>query len=129
MRGVTIVYGITFMEGLVFAAAGITPQKDPALYPILALLAGAIGVAVALRVTGTTRPASLVAMGVGIWILSVTSVIVGAQSLGGWFESSISIATMMILGRLLLGSSPDETPVQSPYGTLVRGMTQRRRHV
>lgn len=129
MRGVILVYGITFMAGLALAAAGITPQMDPALYPLLALLVGAIGVAVAIHVTGTTRPACLVAMGVGIWLLSVTGVLVGAQSLGRWFESSISIATMMILGRLLLGVSLDETPIQSPYGTLLRSMKQTRRNV
>lgn len=129
VHAVAIVYGITFVAGLVFAAMGITPQIDPALYPLLALLVGTIGVAVALRVMDSTRPACLVALGVGIWLLSVTSVLVGAQSLMGWFESSVSIATTVLLGRLLLRVSLDEAPVPSPYATLVRSMSQTRRHV
>jgi hypothetical protein len=128
VRGVVIVYIVAFLAGLLLAATGITPQTSPGLYPVIALLVGAIGVAVALRVTDTTRPACLVAMGVGIWLLSVTSVLVGAQSLTGWLQSSMSIVTTMLLGRLLLGVTLDE-PVQSSYAPIVRRMTQTRRNV
>ncbi|MGB4068863.1 MAG: hypothetical protein WBK08_12600 [Nitrospira sp.] len=128
VRGVVIVYIVAFVAGLVLAALGITPQSEPGSYPLIALLMGAIAVAVALRVTDTTRPACLVAMGVGIWLLSVTSVLVGAQSLTGWLQSSMSIVTTMLLGRLLLGVTLDE-PVQSSYAPIVRGMTQTRRNV
>lgn len=129
VRGVVIVYIVAFMAGLVLAALGITPQSKPGFYPLIALLVGAIAVAVALRMTDTMRPAGLVAMGIGIWLLSVTSVLVGAQSLAGWFGSSLSIAAMMLLGRLLLGVTVDDSPAQSPYATIVRSMTQTRRNV
>lgn len=128
-RGVLVVYGISFLAGLLLAAIGFTPQSEPGLYPLLALLVGAIAVAVALRVTDTSRPASLVAIGIGIWLLSLTSVLVGAQSLAGWFGSSLSIAATMLLGRLLLGVTMDDSPAQSPYATLVRSMPQTRRKV
>ena len=129
IRGVIIVYGMTLMAGLVLAVLGITPQSEPTLYPFIALLAGAIAVAVALHVIATTRPACLVAMGLGIWLLSLTSVLVGAQSLTGWFGSTISIAMTMLLGRLLLGTTLDNSPVESSYATVVRRMTQTRRNV
>lgn len=129
IRGVFVVYGISFLAGLVLAALGFTPQSEPGVYPLLALLVGAIAVAVALHVTATTRLSSLIAMGVGIWLLSVTSVLVGAQSLVGWFGSSLSIAATMLLGRLLLGVTLDDSPAQSTYATLVRSMTPTRRKV
>lgn len=126
VRGIIIVYGVIFLAGMLLAALGITPQIDPGLYPLLALLVGAIGVAVALHVIHTTRPACLVAMGVGIWVLSGIAVLLGAQSIGAWFASSLSIAATMLLGRLLLGTL-HETPVQSSYAPIVRSMTQARR--
>ncbi len=43
VRGVAIVYGVTFVSGLVFAFNGITPQTDHVAYPLLALLTGAVG--------------------------------------------------------------------------------------
>lgn len=129
VRGVAIVYGLAFMAGLLLAALGITPQSEPTLYPLIALLVGAISVAVALHVIATTRPACLAAMGLGIWLLSLTSVLVGAQSLVGWFGSILSIAATMLLGRLLLGATLEESPAQSPYATIVRSMTQTRRKV
>ena len=110
VRGVAIVYGITFVSGLVFAFNGITPQTDHVAYPLLALLTGAVGVAIALRVADTTRLSYLVAIGVGVWLLSSTSVLLGAQSLTGWVNSSAFIATTVILGRLLLGISLDTLP-------------------
>ena len=100
MRGVAIVYGITFVSGLVFAFTGITPQTDHIAYPLLALLTGAVGVAIALRAADTTRLSYLVAIGVGIWLLSSTSVWFGAQSVTGWVTSSAFIAAMTILDTI-----------------------------
>lgn len=102
-RGVAIAYGISFLSGLVFFANDITPQTDQVLYPLLALLSGAIGVAVALRVMETTKPAYLIALGIGLWLINLSSVLIGAQTLTGWLDSSVFIATTVILGRLLLG--------------------------
>ena len=128
VRGVTIVSGMTFLGGMLLAALGITPKIDPGLYPLLALLVGGISVAVALHMTDTTRPVCLIAMGVGIWLFSGTAVLVGVQSLAGWFQSGLSIAATVLLGRLLLGTL-HEAPVQSSYAPIVRSMTQTRRHV
>ncbi|MBS0167103.1 MAG: hypothetical protein JSR29_13540 [Nitrospira sp.] len=128
IRGVTIVSGTTFLAGMLLAAFGITPKIDPGLYPLLVLLVGAMSVSVALRMTDATRPACLVAMGVGIWLLSGTAVLLDVQSLAGWFQSSISIAATVLLGRLLLGITLDE-PVQSSYAPIVRSMPRSRRNV
>jgi hypothetical protein len=121
------VYGITFLSGLAFAFTGITPQTDHVLYPLLALLMGAVGVAIAIRVAGTTRLSYLMAVGVGVWLISSTSVLLGAQSLTGWMTSSAFIVATVILGRLLLGFSLDrvETPAKS-YSALVQRATQPR---
>ena len=129
LRGVAIVYGTTFLSGLAFAFTGITPQTDQVLYPLLALLMGAVGVAIALRLADTTRPSSLMAIGVGVWLLSSTSVLLGAQSVTGWVTSSVFIAATVILGRLFVGSSLDkvQTPAKS-YSTLVQRATQIRRN-
>lgn len=129
IRGVAIVYGITFVSGLAFAFTGITPQTDQVLYPLLALLMGAVGVALALRVAKSTRLSYLVAIGVGVWLLSSTSVWLGAQSVTGWVMSSAFIAATVILGRLLLGFSLDrvQTPAKS-YSVLVQRATQKRRN-
>ena len=122
-------YGITFVSGLVFAFTEITPQTNQVLYPLLALLMGAVGVAIALRVADTTRLLYLVAIGVGVWLLSSSSVWLGAQSFTGWVTSSAFIAAMVILGRLLLGISLDtgQTPAKS-YSTLVQRVTRTRRN-
>ena len=127
--GVAIVYGTTFVSGLVFAFAGITPQKYHMAYPLLALYTSAVGVALALRVADTTRPSYLVAIGVGVWLLSSTSVLLGAQSVTGWVTSSAFIAATVILGRLFVGSSLGkvQTPAKS-YSTLVQRATQTRRN-
>ena len=68
-RGVVVAYGISFVSGLVFFATGLTPQTDRVLYPLLALLSGAIGVAVALRVDG--RSETLASCGLGTWALAL----------------------------------------------------------
>ena len=111
VRGMVIVYGTTFLSGLVFAFSGVTPQTDHVAYPLLALFTGAVGVAIALRVANITRFSYLVAMGVGVWLLSSTSVLLGAQSLTGWVNSSVFIATTVILGRLLIGINVHTFPI------------------
>ena len=103
IRGVAIVYGVTFVAGLLLAFNGITPQTNYVAYPLLALITGAVGVAIALRVAETTKLSYLVALGVGVWLLSATGVLLGAQTVTAWLDSSLFTATTVILGRLLLG--------------------------
>src|SRR5262245_11168132 len=100
LQAVAIAYGVTFMSALLLAFAGVTPQAHYVAYPLLALHMSAVGVALALRVADTTRLSYLVAIGVGVWLLSSTSVLLGAQSLTGWVNSSAFIAATVILGRL-----------------------------
>lgn len=119
LRGVAIVYGCTFVSGLVFAFNGITPQTDHIGYSLLALLTGAVGVAIALRVADTTRLSYLVAIGGGVWLLSSTSVLLGAQSFTGWVNSGAFIATTVILGRLLIGVSLDTVPTPAMSYSIV----------
>ena len=129
MRAVATAYGTTFLSGLVFAFAGITPQTHHMTYPLLALLTSAVGVALALRVADTTRLSYLMAIGLGIWLLSSTSVLLGAQSFGGWLDSSVFIGITLILGRLLLGTSLDTLPASaSTYSTFAQRPTQTRRN-
>lgn len=129
-QGVAIVYGTTVLSGLVFAFIGIQPQNDQVVYPLLALLTGAVGVALALRVAQTTRPSYLVYLGVGVWLLSSTSVLLGAQSLTGWVNSSAFIAIMVLVGRLLRGFTPDTHPAPSrSYANLVQRAAGTRRNV
>ena len=104
LKGVAIVYGVSFVAGLVLAFDDITPQSNPNVYPLLALVTGAVGVALALRVAHTTRVSYLLAIGIGFWLVSGTSVIVGAQTVITWLDSSIFVATIVSLGRLLLGT-------------------------
>jgi hypothetical protein len=114
---------------LVLAFAGITPQTDHVAYPLLALLTSAVGVALALRVADTARLSVLVAIGVGIWLLSSTSVLLGAQSFAGWVNSSVFIGITLILGRLLVGRSLDTLPASaSTYSTFAQRSTQMRRN-
>jgi len=129
VRGVAIVYGVTFVSGLVFAFNGITPQTDHVAYPLLALLTGAVGVAIALRVAETTRPSYVLAIGLGVWVLSSTSVLVGAQSFTGWVSSSAFIGTTLILGRLLVGTNQKTLPASALCcSTLAQRATQTRRN-
>ena len=104
LKGVAIVYGVSFVAGLVLAFDDITPQSNPNVYPLLALVTGAVGVALALRVAHTTRVSYLLAIGIGFWLVSGTSVFVGAQTVTTWLDSSIFVTTTVILGRLLLGT-------------------------
>lgn len=104
LKGVAIVYGASFAAGLVFAIIGITPQSDPNMYPLLALVTGAGGVALALRVAHTTRWPYLLAIGIGFWLVSGTSVFVGAQTVATWLDSGVFVAITVLLGRLLLGT-------------------------
>ena len=41
LKGVAIVYGVSFVAGLVLAFDDITPQSNPNVYPLLALVAEA----------------------------------------------------------------------------------------
>jgi hypothetical protein len=110
MQGVAIVYGVTFVSGLLLAINGITPQTNHVAFPILALLTGAVGVAIALRVAETTRLSYLVALSLGVWLLNSTSVLLGAQTVTAWLDSSLFIGTTVILGRLLLGRDLETLP-------------------
>jgi len=66
---------------------------------------------------------------VGIWLLSSTSVLLGAQSFAGWVNSSIFIGITLILGRLLVGTSLDTLPTStSTYSTFVQRSPQTRRN-
>ena len=119
VRAVTVAYGTTFVSGLVLALAGITPQTHHVGYPLLTLFTGAVGVAIALRVADTSRLSYLLAIGVGIWLLNSTSILLGAQSFAAWIDSSIFNGITLILGRLLVGTSLDTpTPTES-YSALV----------
>ena len=100
LKGVAIAYGVSFAAGLVLALAGLTPQANPIVYPLLAIVTGAIGFAIALRVAHTTHWPYLVAFGTGFWLVCGTSVFVGAQTVTNWLASSVSVAATVILGRL-----------------------------
>ncbi|MBK5282001.1 MAG: hypothetical protein JJE16_07940 [Nitrospiraceae bacterium] len=102
LKGVAVVYGVSFVAGFVFAIIGITPQSNPNVYPLLALVTGAVGVALALRVAHTTRWSYLLAIGIGLWLVSGTSVFVGAQTVTAWLDSGVFVAITVLLGRLLL---------------------------
>jgi hypothetical protein len=129
VRAVAMAYGIIFVSGLVLAFAGITPQTHQVTYPLLALLTSAVGVALALRVANTTRLSCLVAIGVGLWLLSSTSVLIGAQSFAGWVNSSVFIGITLLLGRLLVGTSLDTLPASAvPYSTFVQRPTRTHRN-
>jgi hypothetical protein len=129
VRGVAIVYGVTFVSGLAFAVIGITPQTDHVAYPLLALLTSAVGVMIALRVADTTRPSYLVAIGVGVWLLSSTGVLLGAQSFTGWVSSSAFIGATLILGRLLVGRTLETLPASAvSYLPLIQRATKTRRN-
>jgi len=110
MQGIAIVYGVTFVSGLLLAFNGITPQTNHVAFPLLALLTGAVGVAIALRVAETTQLSYLVALSLGVWLLNSTSVFLGAQTVAAWLDSSLFIGTTVILGRLLLGRDLETLP-------------------
>jgi hypothetical protein len=129
VHAVAIAYGITFVSGLVLAFAGITPQTHHVAYPLLALHTSAVGVALALRVADITRLSVLAAIGLGIWLLNSTSVLLGAQSIAGWVNSSVFIGITLILGRLLVGTSLDTLPASdSAYSTFAQRSTQTHRN-
>jgi hypothetical protein len=109
-RGVVVAYGISFASGLVFFLAGLTPQADQTLYPLLAFLSGAIGCVIALRVMGTTELWHLMLLGLGLWFFNFSNVLLGAQTFVGWLDSSAFIATTVLGGRLLLGNSLVSVP-------------------
>jgi hypothetical protein len=102
LKGVAIVYCVTFVAGLVLAFDNITPQSNPIMYPLLALGTGAVGVALALRIAHTTRLSFVLAIAIGLWLVSGTSMFVGAQTVTAWLDSSVFVASIVILGRLVL---------------------------
>ena len=104
LKGVAIVCAVSFVAGRVLAFNNITPQSNPNVYPLLTLVAEAIGVALALRVADTTRLSYLLTIGISFWLITGTSVFVGAQSVKTWLDSSVFVATSVILGRGLLGT-------------------------
>jgi hypothetical protein len=128
LRAVAIAYGSTFVSGLVLAFLEITPQTHPLGYSLLALFTGAVGVALALRAADTSRLSYLLMIGVGVWLLSLTSVLFGAQSFVGWINSSVFIGITLILGRLLVGTSLDRPAPAGSYSTLVHRATQPHRN-
>jgi hypothetical protein len=104
LKGVAIVYGMSFAAGLVFAFNGMTPESHPTMYPLLALITEAVGVALAIRVAHNTRFSYLCTVGIGLWLISGTSVILGAQTVLAWLNSSAFVVLAFLLGRLLLGT-------------------------
>ena len=104
LKSVAIVNGLSFVASLVLVYANITPQSNPIVYPLLALLTGAVGVALALRVAHTTRVPYLFAIGIGLWLVNGISVLLGAQSAMNWLESSVFVALTVLLGRVLVGT-------------------------
>jgi hypothetical protein len=128
-RAVAIAYCTTFVSGLVLAFVGITPQTHHVGYPLLALITGAVGVALALRAADTSRLSYLLAIGVGVWLLSSTSVLLGAQSFLEWINSSVFIGITLFLGRLLVGTSLDTLPASAvPYSTFIQRAPRTHRH-
>ncbi len=113
--GVVLAYGISFVSGLVFFLAGLTPHADQTLYPLLAFLSGAIGGAIALRVMGTTELFPLVLLGIGRWLLNLNNVLLGTQTFAGRVGSGAFIAATVLGGRLLLGNSL--APLPAPGGS------------
>ena len=130
MQGVAVVYGVTFVSGLLLAFNGITPQTNHLAYPLLALLTGAVGVAIALRVAETTRLSYLVSLGLGVWLLNATSILLEAQTVAAWLDSSLFIATTVLLGRLLLGRDLETPPTSdlSRSQIISRNNSQARTH-
>jgi hypothetical protein len=102
LKGVAIVYSVTFVAGLVLAFDNITPQSNPIMYSLMALVTGAVGVALALRIAHTTRLSYVLAIGIGLWLVSGTSMFVGAQTVTAWLDSSVFVASIVVLGRLVL---------------------------
>ena len=128
-QGAVIVYGTAFVSGLVFALIGIQPQTDQVVYPLLALFTGAVGVTLALRVAKSTQISYLVSLGVSVWLLSSTSVLLDAQSLTGWVNSSAFIAITVLVGRLLRGFSLDTLPVPiKSYANLIQRAARTHRN-
>jgi hypothetical protein len=128
VQGVVIVYSAMFLSVLVLPYVGIPPKTYPQLYPLLILLMGTMGVALALRLAETTRPLYLVWIGVGVFVLNSITVWLSIQSLTGWVTRSLFIAMAVILGRLSVGSSLDIDPTPTlSCSTLVKLASRSRR--
>ena len=122
VKGVAIVYGASFVAAFVLAFCSITPPSHPNVYPVLVLITESIGVALALYAVRATRLSYLIVLGIGLWLVSGTSVLAGAQSVTSWLESSVFVAATITLGRLLLGTSR----VASPLDLSLSGIIHRR---
>ena len=122
LKGLAVVYGLSFLTGLMLTYYNITPRSHPTSYPLLILATEAFGVALALRLAHTTRMFYLLALGIGLWLVSGTSVLVGEQSASRWLESSVFVAAAVILGRTLLGTRQ----VAPPLDLSLRGIIHNR---
>jgi hypothetical protein len=122
LKGVAIVYGLSFVTAFVLAFWQITPQSHPTVYPALVLIAESIGVALALYAVRATRLSYLVILGITLWLVSGTSVLAEAQSVTSWLESIVFVAAAITLGRLILGTSR----AASPLDLSLSGIAQRR---
>ena len=120
LKGVAIVYGVSVAAGLVLAFADITPQANPNVYPLVALVIGASGVAIALRAAHTTGVSYLIGLGTSFWLVCGTSVFIGAQTLTSWLASNGVVAGTVLLGRLLVltGREPPRSLALALQGIL-----------
>jgi hypothetical protein len=104
VKGLVVVYGMSFLAGLLLAYYNITPRSSPNAYPLLILVTEVFGVALALRQVRTMRLSYLLALGLSLWLVSGTSVLAGDLSAANWLESSVFVAAAVTLGRTLVGT-------------------------
>jgi len=100
LKGIAIVYGVTFVAGLLFAIE-MTPSGNPIGYFVAAVAMGALGVALAVHPIKTHRVRYLASIGVGLWLVSLSNVLLGLQTVPGWLSSFVSVLAMTTLGGAL----------------------------
>jgi hypothetical protein len=122
VKGLAVVYGLSFLIGLILAYYNITPRSNPNAYPLLILITEVFGVALALHLVHTTRMSYLLALGLLLWLVSGTSVFAEELSAASWLESSAFVAAAVALGRTLAGTSR----VGPPLDLSLRGIIQDR---
>lgn len=122
LKGLVVVYGLSSLAGLMLAYYNITSRSHPNTYPLIILFTEVLGIALALRLARTMRLSYLLALGIGLWLVSGTSVLAGEQSATSWLESSVLVAGAVILGRSLLGTSRGSPPLDLS----LRGIIQDR---